>query len=53
MILIWSLFFPQPFSLFASSYHRRHFLEGQTVQTVQKLGERRQCSQAILYTEAN
>ena len=31
-------------SLFASSYHRRHFLEGETVQTVQKLGERRQWS---------
>ena len=30
------------FCLFASSYHRRHFLEGETVQTVQKLGERRQ-----------
>ena len=30
------------FSLFASSYDRRHFLEGETVQTVQKLGERRQ-----------
>ena len=30
------------FSLFASSYHRCHFLEGETVQTVQKLGERRQ-----------
>ena len=43
MILIWSLFIPQPFfSLFASSYHRRHFLEGETLQTVQKLGERRQ-----------
>ena len=41
-LIIWSLFIPQPFSLFASSYHRRHFLKGQTVQTVQKLGERRQ-----------
>ena len=32
------------FSLFASPdpYHRRHFLEGETVQTVQKLGERSQ-----------
>ena len=35
----WSLFIPQrqPFSLFASSYYRRHLLKGQTVQ---KLGER-------------
>ena len=41
-LIIWSLFIPQPFSLFASSYHRRHSLKGQTVQTVQKLGERRQ-----------
>ena len=30
------------FALFASSYLRRHFLEGETVQTMQKLGERRQ-----------
>ena len=46
MNLIWSLFIPQPFfSLFAPSYYRRHLLKGQTltVQTVQELGERRQC----------
>ena len=36
MNLIWSLFIPQPFSLFASSYYRRRLLKGQTLQ---KLGE--------------
>ena len=42
MNFIWSLFIPQSFPLFASSYYRRHLLKRQTVQTVQKLGERRQ-----------